>query len=68
MGCHFLPQGIFLTQGLDPLLRLLHFRWILYRLSHLENPQNDIIFSKFPFTYKHETCEEQPIKALVHFT
>ena len=26
-GCHFLLQGIFLTQGLN--LHLLHYRWIL---------------------------------------
>ena len=28
VGCHFLFQGIFLTQGLNP--GLLHCRWILY--------------------------------------
>ena len=28
VGCHFLLQGIFLTQGLNP--HLLHCRWILY--------------------------------------
>ena len=33
MGCRFLLQGIFLTQGLK--LGLLHCRQILYRLSHL---------------------------------
>ena len=27
-GCHFLPQGIFLTQGSNPYL--LHCRWTLY--------------------------------------
>ena len=32
MGCHFLLQGNFLTQGLNP--GLLHCRQILYRLSH----------------------------------
>ena len=31
-GCHALLQGIFQTQGLNP--GLLHWRWILYRLSH----------------------------------
>ena len=31
VGCHFLLQGIFLTQGLNPcLLCLLHCRLILY--------------------------------------
>ena len=38
MGSHFLLQGIFLTQGLNPGLctavNLLHFRRILYRPSH----------------------------------
>ena len=29
VGCHFLLQGIFLTQGLN--LRLLHWQWILYQ-------------------------------------
>ena len=32
MGCHFLLQGIFLTQGLNP--GLLHRRQMLYCLSH----------------------------------
>ena len=32
MSCHFLLQGIFLTQGLN--LGLLHCRWILYQLNH----------------------------------
>ena len=36
VGCHFLLQGIFLTQG--PYLHLLHYRWILYWLSHQGNP------------------------------
>ena len=31
-GCHFFLQGIFSTQGLNP--GLLHFRQILYHLSH----------------------------------
>ena len=31
-GCHFLFQGIFLTQGSNP--GLLHCRQILYQLSH----------------------------------
>ena len=32
VGCHFLLQGIFSTQGLNP--GLPHCRWILYQLSH----------------------------------
>ena len=34
--CHFLLQGIFLTQGLN--LGVLHCRRILHRLSHLGSP------------------------------
>ena len=36
MGCHFLLQGIFLTQGLNS--GLLHFRQMLYHLSHQGSP------------------------------
>ena len=37
MGCHFLLQGIFLTQGLNPrVLRLLHCRWVLYHCTTWE--------------------------------
>ena len=35
VGCHFLLQGIFLTQGLNP--DLPHCRQTLYRLSHQED-------------------------------
>ena len=35
-GCHFLLQGIFLTQGLN--LGLPHCRQMLYPLSHQESP------------------------------
>ena len=39
VGCHFLLQGIFPTQGLNPhLLCLLHCKWILYPLSHQGSP------------------------------
>ena len=36
VGCHSLLQGIFLTQGLKPVL--LHCKQILYHLSHQGNP------------------------------
>ena len=32
VGCHFLLQGIFLTQGMN--LSILYHRWILYHLHH----------------------------------
>ena len=39
MGCHFLLQGIFPTQGLNPFLQhFLHCRWILLPLRDLVNP------------------------------
>ena len=37
VGCHYLLQGIFLTQGLNP--GLLHCRQMLYHLSHQGNPK-----------------------------
>ena len=37
VGCHFLLQGIFLTQGSNP--GLLHCRQMLYLLSHQGIPQ-----------------------------
>ena len=37
VGCHFLLQGIFLTQGLNP--GLLHYRQIPYHLSHQGSPE-----------------------------
>ena len=37
VGCLFLLQGIFLTQGSNmPLLCLLHYRWILFLGSHTD--------------------------------
>ena len=40
VGCHFLPQGIFLTQGLKPcLLHLLHLQGNSLPLRHLGSPQ-----------------------------
>ena len=46
MGCHFLLQGIFLTQGSNlGLLCLLHCRLILYPLSRLEDPNRWVVKS-----------------------
>ena len=45
VGCHFLLQGIFPTQGSNPsLLRLLHWQVNSLPLSHLGNPILYIIF------------------------
>ena len=39
VGCPFLLQGIFATQGLNPLLLgILNYTVILYLLSHLGSP------------------------------
>ena len=44
VGCHFLLQGIFLTQGLNP--GLLYCRQMLYRLSHQGSPLTLKVFMK----------------------
>ena len=44
MGCHFLLQGIFLTQGLNP--RLLLDRWILYHWATWESPHLTVVCVK----------------------
>ena len=48
VGCHFLLQGIFLTQGLNP--DLLHCRQILYHMRHqgsFYNTLDEFIYNKF---------------------
>ena len=49
VGCHFLLQGIFLTQGSN--LGLLPCRQIVYHLSHQGSPTREgaIVFFFFPF-------------------
>ena len=39
--CHFLLQGIFLTQGSNQ--GLLYCRWILYQLGYLGSPLSAIL-------------------------
>ena len=51
MGCNFLLQGIFLTQGLNPLLLCLHCRQILYLLSHWGR-----LWMQLKLTYRSMTC------------
>ena len=50
MGCHFLLQGIFLTQGLNP--QLLHYKWILYHWAIREAKWLDQIKSNPPFVWE----------------
>ena len=50
-GCHFLLQGIFPTQGLNPcLLHLLHWQAGSLPLSHLGSPHTSI------YIYKNSSC------------
>ena len=47
VGCHFLLQGIFPTQGLNPcLLHLLHWQADSLPLSHLERPFLNLTLNK----------------------
>ena len=46
MGSHFLLQGIFLTQGLNPVL--LRCRQILYHPSHEAAEKKDRVDSRYP--------------------
>ena len=48
MGCHFLLQGIFPTQGLNP--GLPHCRQTLYHLSHQGNLSHKLINESFGST------------------
>ena len=54
VGCHFLPQGIFPTQGSNPCL--LHCRWTLY-LSHQEvQPKSYRTSCCFLCGFPYEVC------------
>ena len=53
MGCHFLLQGIFPTQGLNP--GLLHCRQTLYRLSHQGSPHLSRVCVKKAWSFQ---CQE----------
>ena len=48
VGNHSLLQGIFPTQGSNP--GLLHFRWILYQLSHKGSPKILQWYVAYPFS------------------
>ena len=56
VGCHFLLQGIFLTQGLNPcLLCLLHCREVLYHWATGETPKATISQLKKKLKKKNKT-------------
>ena len=49
VGCHFLPQGIFLTQGLNP--HLLHWQADSLPMSHVGSPQLSYIAMEIDVHY-----------------
>ena len=55
MGCHFLLQQIFLTQGSNP--HLLDCRQILYLLSHQGSPQISQTVTKTLFHFPAHVCK-----------
>ena len=54
VGCHFLLWAIFRTQGSN--LGLLHFRQILYHLSHQGSPWRAILMGKKKYVLKWTHC------------
>ena len=61
VGCHFLLQGIFLTQGLNlHLLRFLSWQADSWPLSHLRSPRLDMLVFKYG--------EFTQIKGTLYFT
>ena len=61
VGCHFLLQGIFLTQGLNS--SLLHCRQILYHLSHQGSPAEYFLHIWLLFEI-HPCCEAWQVSLL----
>ena len=51
MGSHFLLQGVFLTQGLNP--HLLHLNWQVnyLPLNHWKSPGADTCINAAPFLW-----------------
>ena len=56
VNCHFLLQGVFLTQGLNP--GLLHCRQILYCMSHQGSPSSHmgVLNIYFPINLVTQSC------------
>ena len=63
VGCHFLLQGIFLTQGLNP--GLPHCRQILYHLSHQGSPFSAYDTYKSPISLKPQQVSDPGVKSLM---
>ena len=54
VGCHFLLQGIFLTQGLNP--HLLHWQVDSLPLHHLGSPKRSLVFSILLYSSVYLLC------------
>ena len=54
VGCHAFLQGIFPTQGANP--GLLHYRWILYYLSHQSHGNSMFNFGRNCHTAFYHSC------------
>ena len=70
VGCHFLLQGIFPTQGLNP--GLPHYRQTLYRLSHhwgpVLNPKGIFLLSVYQFDFQVQiTSKMLPAYSTIHY-
>ena len=63
VGCHALLQGICPIQGLNP--GLLHWRQILYHLSHQEKPENIRVGSLYLFQGNFLTQEYNQVSYIV---
>ena len=61
VGCHFLLQEIFPTQGLNP--GLPHCRQTLYRLSHQGSQQKKITINKIKAEYTRVATNLKNIQA-----
>ena len=65
VGCRFLLQGIFLTQGLN--LGLQHCRQILYHLSHQGSPLDHLIVIFLSICLiRHESVTGYKLKSQTH--
>ena len=63
VGCHFLLQEIFLTQGLNPcLLCLLHCRWILYCTDLKIKAKRNFYLGSYCWIFQRLSAKSNPIQ------
>ena len=64
VGCHFILQGIFPIQGSNP--GCLHYRQILYSLSHQGSPKRKhSILPNFFFCMNRVSSQTEPLRAVM---